>query len=65
MASFMRMTFMLVFHQSKRISVIKRVLFYYFHVYILDFILVFLCSLSLRRMLIPHALGVVMKTLYT
>jgi len=32
MASFVRMPFMLMFHQSKCISAIKRTLFYYFHV---------------------------------
>jgi len=35
MVSFIRMPFMLVCHQSKCISAIKRILFYYRHVYIL------------------------------
>jgi len=45
---------MLVFHQSKCISVIKRILFYYLHVYILEFIHAFVCSLSLQCMLASH-----------
>jgi len=65
MASIMSIPFMLVFHQSKCISAIKRILFYYFHVYIFEFIYVFVSSLSLRCMLIPRALRVGMKTLYT
>jgi len=65
MASFARIPFMLVFHQSKGNSAIKRILFYYLHVYILVFIDVFVCSLSLRCMLKPRALRVGVKTLYT
>jgi len=41
MASIMRMPFMLVFHQSKCISAITRILSYYFHVYVFEFIHVF------------------------
>jgi len=52
---------MLVFHQSKCISAIKRMLFYYFHVYMFEFIQVFVCSLS--RMLKPRAVRV--GVLYT
>jgi len=47
----MKMPFMLVFHQSECISAIKRILFYYFHVYNFEFIYVFVSSLSLRCML--------------
>jgi len=61
----MCMPFILVFHQSKCISAIKRTLFYYFHVYIFEFIHVFVCSLSLRCMLVPRALRVGVKTLCT
>jgi len=42
MASFIRMPYMLVFHQSKCINAINRILSYYFHVYILEFIM-YLC----------------------
>ena len=48
MASFMRVSYMLVFHQSKCMCAIKRIFFYYCHVYILEFILVFVFSLLLR-----------------
>ena len=65
MASFMRMPFMLVFYQSKCISAIKRILFYYFHVSIFELIHAFVCSLSLRCMLKPRALRVGVKTLHT
>jgi len=41
MASIMSVPFMLVFHQSECISAIKRMLFYYLHIYIFDFIHVF------------------------
>jgi len=65
MASFARMPFMLVFHQSKGSSAIKCILFYYLHVYILVLIHIFVCSLLLRCMLKPRALRVGVKTLYT
>jgi len=65
MASFMRASYMLVFHQSKYISAIKRILFYYRHVYILVFFHVFMCSLLLRCMLKKSsALRVGVKTLH-
>ena len=47
----MRMPFMLVFHQSKCITGIKRILFYCCQIYILELVHVFVCSLSLRCML--------------
>jgi len=47
------MLFMLVFYHIKCISTIKRILLYYFHVYIFEFMQVFMCSLSLQCMLIP------------
>ena len=53
MASFIRMHFMVVFHQSKCISTIKRMLFYSRQVYILVFFHVFRCPLLLRCMLSP------------
>jgi len=65
MALIMRMPFILVFQQSKCISAIMRILFYYFYVYIFEFIHVSVCSLSLWCMLIPRALRVEVKTLYT
>jgi len=46
MVSFIRMPFMLVFHESECISAIKPILFYYRHVYILTFFHSFVCSLS-------------------
>jgi len=61
----MRMPFMLVFHQSKDISATKPIIFYYRHVYILEFIHVLECSLSLLCMLKLRALRVRVKTLYT
>jgi len=64
MASFMRVPFMLVFHQSEYISTIKRKLFY-FHRYILEHFHVFVCSLSLRFMLKPRKFRVGVKTLCT
>jgi len=64
MASFRCIPYMLVFHQSKCISAIKRIPFYYFPVYVLEFIHVFVCSLSLRCVLKHRALHVVVKTLY-
>jgi len=62
----MHMHFILVFHQSKCISAIKRasILFYYRHVCILVFFHVLLCSVLLRCMLKSGALRVVAKTLY-
>jgi len=51
MASFMRVPFIFVFHQSKCISAIKRIIYYYRHVYIFVFFHVFVRSLSLRCML--------------
>jgi len=65
MASFMRVPFMLAFHQCKCISASKRILFYYFHVCILEFIHVVVCSISLRCTLKPRVLRVGVKTLYT
>ena len=72
----MRVPIRLVFHQSKCISAIKRILLYYRHVYIVVFVNffhefvcsfhlthVFLCSLLLRCMLKSSALRVGVKTL--
>ena len=57
----MRVPFMLLFHQSKCISAIKCILFYYFHKYILmHFHDVF--SLLLRYMIKFRALRVGVKT---
>jgi len=64
MASFVRMPFILVFHQGKYISTIKRMLFYYRHVCILVFYHVLMCSLLLRCMLKSSALRVGVKMLY-
>jgi len=61
MASFMRMPFTLVFHQSECISAIKRLLFYYRHVCILLFFRVFVCSFLLKCILKSTALLVGMK----
>jgi len=47
MASFIHTRSMLVFHQNKCISVIKRIPFYYRHLYILVFFHVFVCFLLL------------------
>jgi len=47
----MRVPFMLVFHQSICISAIKRILFYYRHVYALLFSYVLVCISLMRRML--------------
>jgi len=60
----MRVPFMLVFHQRKCTSAIKRIPFYYFHVYIFEFIRLFACYLLLRCMLKPLARRVGVKTLY-
>jgi len=65
MAPFIRMPYMLLFHQSKCICVIKRILFYHRHVYILELIHVFAYSLLLRCALKPRTLRVGVKTLYT
>jgi len=64
MASFIRMPFMHVFHQSKCINAIKRILFYYRYVCILVFFHVFVCSLLLRCVLKSRALLVGEKTLH-
>jgi len=64
MTSFMRSPFMSVFHQSKCISTIKRILFYY-HVCILVFFHVLVCSLLLLCVLRSIALRAGMKILYS
>jgi len=64
MASCMRVPFMLVFHQSKGISTVKRTRFYHRHVYILVFFHVFVFSLSLPCMLKSSALRVGVRTFY-
>jgi len=51
MVSFMRMPFILAFHQSKCVNAIMRTLFYYFQVCIFKFIHVYVCALSLRCIL--------------
>jgi len=61
----MRVPFMLVFHQSKCISAVKRMLFYYRHIYIFVFVHVFVCCLLLPNMLISTALRLRVKTLYS
>jgi len=48
MASFMRVSDMLVLHQSKCMCAIKRILFYYHRVYILVFFHVFVFFFLLR-----------------
>jgi len=47
MVSFMRVPFMLVFHQSKSISAIKLIFLYYRHMCILVFFHALVCSLLL------------------
>jgi len=64
MASCMRVPFMLVFHQSKGISAVKRTRFYYCHAYILVSFHVFVFTLSLPCMLKSSALRVGVKTFY-
>ena len=64
MALFKRAPFMLLFHQSKCISAVQRVLFYYRHIYTLVFVHVFVCCLLLPIMLISTALRLRVKTLY-
>ena len=65
MTSFMRMAFMLVFHQCTiYISAIKRMLFYY-HVYLLVFFIATVYSLLLRCMLKSSLLRVEVKTLHS
>jgi len=66
MASFMRMPFILVFHRSKCISTIKRILYFSTtatYVCSLVFYHVLVCSLLLRCMLKSCALRVGVKTL--
>jgi len=53
-----------LFHQSKCISAIKRVLFYYRHTSIFVFFHVFVCSLLLRFLIKSNALHVGVKTLH-
>jgi len=66
MASITRMLFMLVFHQSKCIGAVNRILFYYFHVStVSSSSCMFLwSSVSMRCMLVPRALRVGVKTLH-
>ena len=64
MALFKRAPFMLLFHQSKCISAVQRVLFYYHHIYTLVFVHVFMCCLLLPIMLISTALRLRVKTSY-
>jgi len=47
MTSFVSVSYMLVFPQSKHIGAIKRIFFYYRHVHIPVFFRVFVCSLPL------------------
>jgi len=54
----MRVSFMLVFHKSHCASVIKRLLFYYRHIFTFVFFHVFACSLLLPCMLTSTALRV-------
>jgi len=60
----MRVPYMLGFHQCKSTNAIKRMHFYYFHVYIFEFIHTSVCSLLLRCILKPVALRLGVKTLY-
>jgi len=64
MASFIRMPFMLVFHQCKCIIAIECILFYGRHVYILVFFHVFACFLLRRCMLKSSSSRVAVKTLH-
>jgi len=57
MASFMRVPFMLVFHQSNCVSAIKRMLFYYHHVSIFVFFHVFVGSFLLLPCMLNVACG--------
>jgi len=59
----MRVPLMLAFHQRKCINAIMRILFYYFHLCIFEFIHVYVCALSLPCILKPRALRVGVKTL--
>jgi len=61
MASFIRMPCMVVFHQSICVTAIRLMLFYHFHVCILELIHLLVRSLSLRCMLKPRALRVGVK----
>ena len=63
MVSFMRMPFILAFHQSKCVNAIMHTLFYYFQVCIFKFIHVYVCALSLQCILKPRTLRAGMKTL--
>jgi len=55
---------MLVFDQSNRVGVIKRMLFYHRHISVLVFFQIFVCSLLLACILESIALRVGVKTLY-
>jgi len=50
MASFVRLSLMLVLHKNKCVSANEPILFNYHHIYILVFFHVFVCSLPLRCM---------------
>ena len=64
MPSFMRVLFMFVFHQSKCVSAIKRILFFYRDVCTLVFFhILVVCSLLLRLMLKSSVLRVGVKTI--
>jgi len=58
MAPFMPVFFMLLFHQSNRVSAIMRMLYYYRRISIFVFFHVFVCSLLLSCMLESTALRV-------
>jgi len=58
MGSLMRVPFMLVFHQCKRISAIKRIFFYYRHVCIFVFFHVLVCTFLLGCMSSALRVGV-------
>jgi len=64
MAFFMRVPFMLVFHQSKCINATKRIFFHYRNVCMLVFFHVLVCSLLLRCIFKSSAVRVGVKTLY-
>ena len=64
MASFIPVPFMLVFHQSKCISVIKRILFCLPHVYILVCFRVFVCFLLMQCMHKSRVFHAGVKTLH-
>jgi len=65
MMSFVSVSYMLVFPQSKHIGAIKHIFFYYRHVHIPVFFRVFVCSLPLLFILsLAHRFLNITNTLY-